>query len=355
MECSLLKSTGKLYNISENNIQNVQLKYNPIGDTRNNITGFAYSGLGHALSWNGIVMSQDDPYDQRGMISEVVETDDRIHLQDAKIIFGGKNDTVDSIKRAIMEYGSVSVQFTPTHDPYNFDDQAEQPTHFVALIGWDDTIPSKDFKNLNQDKSPSKPGGFITKNSEGTEIGVDGYDFISYEDKSLLADDNYAIVPQAAAVAYIFENTNDYHVNYQTDLTGLAGFDGNYTHYSNEFTSKYNESIGAVGTYFNDSGIDYSFDVYVNGKLVHSQNGTSEFAGFKTIVLDKYVPIKTGDKFRVVFKNNAVPYQAFSRQHYMPGMSFVSDDGQSWEDITLDDRTVCLKVYTIDNGTGIIK
>ena len=60
----------------------------------------------------------------------------------------------------------------------------------------------------------------------------------------------------------------------------------NHTYYSDEFTSKYNESIGAVGTYFNDSGIDYSFDIYVNGKLVHSQNGTSEFAGYKTIVLD---------------------------------------------------------------------
>ncbi|WP_405295862.1 lectin like domain-containing protein [Methanobrevibacter sp.] len=350
LECSLLKSTGVLYNLSENNIQDIQLRYNPIGDTRNNVTGFAYSGLGYALSWNGPVMAQDDPYDERGMISEVSHTNNRIHLQDAKIIFPEENDTVNSIKHAIMEYGAVTIQFAVGDFKYNYQDTAEQPTHFVSLIGWNDSIPAKDFKDMDDNKSPSKPGGWIIKDSEGSEVGDKGYDYLSYYDKSFLANDYYAIVPQAAAVAYIFENTEDYHVNYQTDLTGLAGFDGNFTYYSNEFTSKYNESIGAVGTYFNDSGIEYSFDVYVNGKLAHSQNGTSEFAGFKTIVLDKYVPIKTGDKFKVVFKNNAVPYQAFSRQHYIPGMSFVSDDGQSWKDISLENKTVCLKVYTINQN-----
>lgn len=348
VECSLLKSTSVLYNLSENNIQNTQLRYNPIGDVRNNVTGFAYSGLGYAVSWNGMVSAQDDSYDERGMISERVDSD-RVHVQDAKFIFGGKNDTVKSIKQAIMEYGAVSIQYRVTDFNYNYCSQTMQPTHFVTLIGWDDSIPAKYFKDIdNNNKTPSKPGGWIVKDSEGFGVGDDGYDYISYYDKSFLANDYYAVVPQAAAVAYIFENTNDYHVNYQTDLTGLTGFDGNYTYYSNEFTSKYNESIGAVGTYFNDSDIDYSFDVYVNGMLVHSQNGTSEFAGYKTIVLDENLTVKSGDIFKVVFKSNAVPYQAFSRQHYMPGMSFVSDEGQSWNDITLDNKTVCLKVYTLE-------
>ena len=112
LESALLKSTGILYNLSENNIQNIQLKYNPVGDIRNNVTGFAYSGLGYALSWNGIVTAQDDSYDERGMISDIPKTDSRIHLQDAMIIFGGQNDTHDSIKQAIMKYGAVSVQYT---------------------------------------------------------------------------------------------------------------------------------------------------------------------------------------------------------------------------------------------------
>jgi hypothetical protein len=104
-----------------------------------------------------------------------------------------------------------------------------------------------------------------------------------------------------------------------------------------------------------DSGINYSFDIYVNGAKVHSQSGVSEFAGFRTIVLNKYIPVKTGDKFKVVFKSNAVPYQAYSRQHYMSGMTFASADGKSWSDITLENRTVCLKVYTVMDDTKIIE
>ena len=185
-------------------------------------------------------------------------------------------------------------------------------------------------------------------------MGEGGYMWMSYYNPSFLAKDLLALIPQAAGVAYIFENTIDYHVNYQTDLTGLAGFDGKYTYYSNEFTSKYSELIGAVGTYFNESGIEYSFDIYVNGVKVHSQSGISEFAGFRTIVLSKYIPVKTGDKFKVVFKNNALPFQAYSRMHYVSGMSFVSKDGKSWSDITLENKTVCLKVYTVKDDTKII-
>ena len=224
MECSLLKATGVLYNLSENNLQDLQLKYYSEGDLRNNVTGFAYSGLGYALSWNGMVSAQDDPYDERGMISERVNSD-RIHVQDAKIIFPG-NDTVKSIKQAIMEYGAVSIQFKAGDFEYNYHDKPLQPTHFVTLIGWNDSIPAKNFKDIDDNNAnPSKPGGWIVKNSEGLEVGDDGYDYISYYDKSFLADDHHAVVPQGAAIAYIFENTNDYHVNYQTDLTGLTGFD----------------------------------------------------------------------------------------------------------------------------------
>ncbi len=370
LECALLKQTGVLYNISEDNIQNLQLKYFSEGDTRNSIVGFAYSGLGHSLSWSGVVTAQDDPYDERGMFSSVAQTDNRIHLQDAMIIFGGRNDTMDLIKQALIKYGAVSVQYNVMAFDYsrtNFTDEELQPGHFSTLIGWDDNYSREnfnDFRVIMGDTLPKGDGAWLIKDSEslalseteGISIGEAGYMWMSYYNPSFLAKDMKAIVPQAAAVAYIFENTNDYHVNYQTDLTGLTGFDSNYTQYSNEFISKYTESIAAVGTYFNQSGIDYSFDVYVNGVKVHSQSGVSEFAGFRTIILNEYVPVKANDTFKVVFRSNALPYQAYSRQHYVPGMSMVSEDGIFWRDITLEDKTVCLKVYTLaddkkDNGT----
>lgn len=363
LESSLLKATGKLYNISENNINNLQLKFYSEGDLRNNHTGFAYSGLGYSLSWYGVVTSKDDSFDERGMFSRVVQTDERIHLQDAMIIFGGRNDTSQLLKSAVINNGAASVQYAINEFNYNNTtspvDISEGNTHFVSVIGWDDDYSAENFKGstgVTEGTIPKGNGAWLVKDSENEDLSENeatymregGYVWISYYNPSFLSRDMSAIIPQPAAVSYIFENTNDYHVNYQTDLTGLCGFDGNYTHYSNEFTSKYSEQIGAVGTYFNESGIDYSFDIFVNGKKVHSQNGVSEFAGFKTIVLDKYVPIKKGDDFKVVFKNNALPYQDYSRQHYMPNMSLISKEGKSWKDISLENKTVCLKVYTLE-------
>ena len=338
IETALLKRTGVAYNLSQNYVQKMQLKYYPTGDIRISLTGFAYSGLGYALSWYG-VLPMDSAYDDRGMILDADADIERIHVQDALFIYTGMNDTIDNIKRAIMKYGAVTVQayVEPPEEkiPTEGDDIAimEHDTHFISLIGW-------------QDRNDSTGGFWITKDS------VLGFGDKSYTNFPQI--DYYAINPQRMAIAYIFENNINYHVNYQTDLTALAGFDANYTMYSNEFTSKYDELIGAVGTYFNESGIDYSFDVFVNGKKVHTQTGVSEFAGFRTIVLNKYIPIKTGDQFKVVFKSNSVPYQGWSRVHYLNGTSLVSIDGNSWVDFAPLNKTVCLKVYTVADDTKIV-
>ena len=341
LETSLLKSTGIAYNLSQNYVQKLQLKYYEVGDIRNSLTGFSYSGLGYALSWYG-VLSMDSAYDDRGMIADADMDVERIHVQDAEFIYTGMNDTINQLKRAILKYGAVAVQKYVNEPEDEIPTEGEDislmdhDTHFITLIGWDDNVVGH-----NDNK-----GAWITKDS------LSGFDQIGYTNFPQL--DYYAIAPQRVAIAYIFENTIDYHVNYQTDLTGLAGFDGNYTYYSNEFTSKYDELIGAVGTYFNESGISYSFDIFVNGNKVHSQSGISEFAGFRTIVLNKYIPIKKEDRFKVVFKSNAVPYQAWSRVHYLSGTSLVSKEGKSWIDFAPLNKTVCLKAYTVADDTKII-
>ena len=46
--------------------------------------------------------------------------------------------------------------------------------------------------------------------------------------------------------------------------------------------------------------------------------------------------------------------KAYSRQHYVSGMSMVSADGSSWRDITLENKTVCLKIYTVKDDSKII-
>ena len=340
LETSFAKASGVLYNLSQNYLQKLQLKYFYSGDKRNSLTGFSYSGPGYALSWYG-VLPVDNGYDDRGMIADTDLEDERIHVQDVLFIDTGRDDAVELIKWAILKYGAVTVQ-RGINGPYGElptegDDIAimSHGTHFISLIGWDDNY----FELDEGDDNPLNKFAWITKDS------LSGFSTASYTTFDDI--DNYAIVPQRAAVAYIFENDIDYHVNYQTDLTGLVGFDANYSYYSNEFVSKYDEFIGAVGTYFNESGIDYSFDVYLNGEKMLSQNGVSEFAGFRTIKLDEYIPIKAEDVFKVVFKSNSIPFQAYSRQHYIEGMSLVSADGESWSDLAPLNKTVCLKAYTV--------
>lgn len=344
LEATLMKSTGKFYDLSPNYIQKLQLKYYRVGDLRISLTGFAYSGLGNALSWYG-PLQIDGPYDYRAMITDTDLSIPRVHLQDAMFVYCDEDNITEMIKRAVLRCGAVTVQIIdskPSDAPNPADDYIdimEHGTHFISIIGWDDN-----HKNSDGELDPS----YITKDSLGM------FSYMSYEDERTWGIDYFAIVPQCVAVSYIFENNISYHMNYQTDFTSLTGFDGNCTYYSNEFVSVKNDLIGAVGTYFNESGIKYSFDVYVNGAKVHTQTGVSEFAGFRTIVLNKYIPVKTGDKFKVVFKSNSVPYQAFSRQHYITGMSLVSANGKSWSDMAALNKTVCLKVYTLEDDTKII-
>ncbi|WP_295616316.1 hypothetical protein [uncultured Methanobrevibacter sp.] len=70
--------------------------------------------------------------------------------------------------------------------------------------------------------------------------------------------------------------------------------------------------------------------------------------------MNKYIPIQKGEKFKVVFKSNSVPYQGWSRVHYLNGTSLVSKDGNSWTDFTPLNKTVCLKVYTVADDSKII-
>ena len=150
LESSLLKATGVVYNLSQNYVQKLQLKYYPIGDLRNSLTGFAYSGLGYALSWYG-ALPLDSAYDDRGMISDTDLDDARIHLQDAMIIFGHQDDTSDLIKQAIMKYGPVSVQLTSGYPVENLNTTGEDiaimnhDIHFISIIGWDDNYCLGDY------------------------------------------------------------------------------------------------------------------------------------------------------------------------------------------------------------------
>jgi hypothetical protein len=83
------------------------------------------------------------------------------------------------------------------------------------------------------------------------------------------------------------------------------------------------------------------------------QTGLIPYAGFHTVKLDSYVPIKKGEEFKAVFKADTVTIMTQSRQHYLNGTSLVYQNG-SWVDITANHTVACLKVYTVSDDSKII-
>ena len=117
-----------------------------------------------------------------------------------------------------------------------------------------------------------------------------------------------------------------------------------------------NDLIAAVGTYFNQSGVDYTVQIMVNGAEVLTQNGVSPYCGYHTIKLDKYIPIKEGDEFSVYITSNVVPINGNTRVHYKNNISRTNFNG-TWQDIVGIEpgfpQVACIKAYTLADDTLI--
>ena len=351
MESAILRYLGIEINLSENNMRDVSLQYSPYGGIGMSEGGSAIAGAIYALSWFGVFPSQYDFYDEMGKISPIILTNNSIHFQDV-IFVPVRNNATDNdlIKKAILKYGALSVsyhdeQVPPYYNPETgaqYCNESHPYDHCVTLIGWDDSYSASNFLI-----APPGDGAWIIKNSWGTQYGVDGYFYISYWDVNFAYDSDYC------PIAYSLENTVEYNKNYQYDIGGGLDFNSNGTEYVNSYVAIADDLIAAVGTYFNDTGVKYSVEVYVEGDLKVSQSGVSPFAGFNTIKLNSYVPIKKGEEFSVLIKSNAVPIFSDSRQHYINGSSKAKFDG-AWQDVTANNTVCSIKAYTVFDDSVII-
>ena len=348
IEAAILRFLGIEMDVSENNIMDVSLKYSRYG-VYNAYEGASFEvGANYALSWFGVFSSEYDRYDELGKISPVIAVDSSIHIQDIVMIKGINNvSDIDYVKKAILKYGVLSVTYFAAQDePYYNDNTGAQycdnesvhRDHAVVLIGWDDSYSKDNFLI-----TPPDDGAWIFKNSWGDDIADDGYFYISYYDSTFLKANSYAVA---------FENDIIYNKNYQYDLQGRSGY-LQAEEYRNNFVAIDDDLIAGVGTYFNDTGVEYAVEIYVNGQLRHTQKGLSPFAGYHTIKLDSYIPIKKGDEFTVKIKSNTVPISTYSRQHYAQGISEVFYGGE-WGDSTTQGFVSCIKAYTLADDTKII-
>ena len=124
----------------------------------------------------------------------------------------------------------------------------------------------------------------------------------------------------------------------------------------NVFEALDDDLIAGVGTYFNESGVNYTVKIFVNDELKLTQEGVSPYVGYHTIKLGSYVPVKKGDVFKAEITSNWIPYLLLedTRVHYVQNISFVSFDGKTWKDAYDLGYIACLKVYTVADDSKII-
>ncbi|WP_405303374.1 C1 family peptidase, partial [Methanobrevibacter sp.] len=354
LESVLLKRAGLNTTLSANNMQNAMIKYSKYGINYMDEAGYSMLSMAYLLSWLGAIPQENDTFDEIGKISPIMNTCENIHVQD--IIILPKDEGIingdPSIKWAILKYGALSGSILGTasdgdESEYYREDYCSQyvpdeikADHIISIVGWDDSFSKKNFKI-----TPPGDGAWIIKNSWGTSFGEDGYFYVSYYDKTLCTSDGDIM---NCAVAIVLNNTVPYNRNYQYDFVGLNDFN-DCTDYMNKYVSVDDDYIAAVGTYFNQSGVDYEVRIEVNGQNVHTQNGVSPYYGYHTIKLNEYVPIKKGDNFSVIISSNAFPFSGLARTYYNKGVSFALCNGE-WIDVydEWDMMTACIKVYTID-------
>ena len=351
LESAFKKATNITLDISNNNMQNSGLRYSIYGKPALVEGGYIFSGLGYILSWLGVLNTQDDNYDELGKISPLLFTENSHHIQDAIII---EPSNIPAMKDALIKYGALTV-FVEGADPNSeyFNKQTNatycnnitKGNHFVTIVGWDDNYSRSNFKI-----DPGSDGAWIVKNSWGTNWGDKGYFYLSYKDVPLT---------QNFAVGYVLNNTLEvYDKLYQYDV---ASFDGYYSNkqktdliYTNTFKNIGGSLVAAIGTFFEETNQDYKITIFVNGDVVHTQEGKSKFSGFETVKLTKQIIVGDGVEFSVQIQSKSLPLLQKSREYFPQGVSILKD-GDEIEDLSANSKVACIKAYAFnyENATPL--
>ena len=346
IESGLLKSTGVLYDFSEQNMQKLLLQYSKYGHVQFVEGGETTTAIMYALSWLGPIDEEEDTFDMLAKFTRLIDAK-KIHVQDVILI--PPRDVsydIDYIKQAILKCGSVTTDFYSLEEEPNFNIETSAfyynesdvlyPNHAVAIVGWDDNYPAENFIS-----TPPGDGAWIIKNSYGKGEYDNGFCYISYYDT--------VIFKESCGLGVLFENTENYNKNYQTGFGGQVDIISEVESYSysNSYQAIDDDYISAIGTYFNGAGEDYSFEIYVNGVLKLSQDGIAPFYGYHTVKLNTQIPIKKGDNFKVVMKTHSAPLLSLGTMRFKANVSYI-DEGNGWEDLSFGNCTVVLRVYTLD-------
>ncbi|GAA0179299.1 hypothetical protein SH2C18_21960 [Clostridium sediminicola] len=363
LEAFLLKNNEREINLSENNMIN-----NHDFSLGANGGGNISMATAYYTSWAGPVLEKDDPYPDRSIPKNIVsrEVKDVVkHIQEVLFI-PKRNDFLDNdgIKKAVMEYGSVTSimhedsKYYNSHTNSYYSNNSEYPNHQISIVGWDDTYPAENFNT-----QPEGDGAFIIKNSYGTSWGNNGFNYISYYD-NVIGNEN---------AVFIAEENNNYDNIYQYDpfgMTSRIGYGIETAWFANVFTAKgeLGEKLKAISFYTTKKNASY--EVYFSNTSKPVQygdtnkkisSGTIEMPGYHTIELGEEQLLTPKEQFTIVVKTTIpgeerpIPMETIiegytDKAKSNSGESYISYNGLEWEDLenTNPNSNVNLKAFTVD-------
>jgi C1A family cysteine protease len=259
--------------------------------------------------------------------------------------------TTADIKDAVYTHGPVSVAmrmeypssyYNSTTNVYNYTGSST-PNHVVCIVGWNDAITY-----------PGGSGAWIVKNSWGTDWGgtcgygsEKGYFYLCYGSGN---------VEEAARYEY-----KDYSASekiYYWDEAGWVADAGygtiDYAWMANVFNMTASGTLTHVDFWTTANNASYEIKAYqdsnpANGlpSPLYSQTGSCEEAGYYSVELSAPVSLSIGQAYTISVKmttggyNYPIPIElrlpttgkAVCDPPIQTGVSYMSPDGTSWEDI----------------------
>lgn len=334
--------------------------YNPF-----NNGGFDLTACDTLANWYGPATAREFPYSD-AKISEKSRNVSIAHMQNMisfpEYEYGNREEEAEARRLLVSQVKeqmynteqAVDISYLASNAEENFNEdtnawynyEGTYTNHSVAVIGWDDNFPKENFNNSEYIEND---GAWLVQNSWGTSWGDKGYFWLSYEDVTI----DYVGI-------YLYESKDNYQNIYSHNESvqySPVGFDDSTEIYmANVFSSKKSEVLEAVSFYTTDVNSKYTVQIYKNltdkkdptsGTLEAEFYGMKSLPGYYTEQLPYDVSLEKGDTFSVVIylENPTETLTAQVEAIYMEyriqstanvsaaGESFVSSDGEKWEDI----------------------